>query len=74
MDHQQKKNFRAWLVSYAQIHGPLGDLARAVLDDPEWPQGLDDLERLRARLRGQGDDTGAVDTLEEAWDRYRRVR
>lgn len=74
MDYQQNRNFRAWLLSYAQIHGRLGDLARKVLDDPQWPQGPDDLERCRARLLELGDDTDAVDTLEEAWDRYRRGR
>ncbi|MFJ6214910.1 YozE family protein [Streptomyces sp. NPDC092296] len=74
MDHQQHKNFRAWLVSYAQIHGPLGDLARTVLDDPDWPEGPADLEKCRSRLLARGADTGAVDSLEEAWDRYRRGR
>ncbi|AXI76388.1 YozE family protein [Peterkaempfera bronchialis] len=74
MDYQQNRTFRAWLVSYAQLHGPLGDLARSVLDDPEWPQGADDLERCRARLVARGADTGALDTLEEAWERYRRGR
>ncbi|MCD0480912.1 YozE family protein [Streptacidiphilus sp. ASG 303] len=74
MNDQQNRTFRAWLLSYAQIHGALGDLARTVLDDPEWPEGPVDLERCRERLVARGADTGAVDTLEEAWERYSHVR
>jgi hypothetical protein len=74
MEHQRSKDFRMWLVSYAQIHGPLGDLARTVLDDPRWPEGPEDLERCRERLVARGASPDAVDTLEEAWDRYLRGR
>jgi hypothetical protein len=74
MEQQHSRDFPAWLVSYAGIHGPLGELARAVLDDPQWPEGPADLERYRDRLASRGVTPDIVDTLEEAWGRYRRGR
>jgi uncharacterized protein YozE (UPF0346 family) len=67
------KSFTAWLKSHADHRTAIGDLARDVSHDPDWPadegrQGqLDYLEE-----RGAID--AAIETLERAWSQYEAYR
>ncbi|MCX5037035.1 MULTISPECIES: YozE family protein [Streptomyces] len=67
------KSFTAWLKSHKDQHNAIGDLARDVSLDPDWPsrkgrQGqLDYLEECNAI-------PAAVETLERAWTEYEAYR
>ncbi|WP_405778327.1 YozE family protein [Streptomyces sp. NBC_00859] len=67
------KSFTAWLKTHADQHNAIGDLARDVSADPDWPsrkgrQGqLDYLEEC-------GAITAAIETLERAWTKYEADR
>ena len=67
------KSFTAWLKTHAKQDNAIGDLARDVSADPDWPsrrtrQGqLDYLEERGAIPR-------AIETLERAWTQYEAYR
>ncbi|MET7704456.1 YozE family protein [Streptomyces sp. NPDC005485] len=67
------KSFTAWLKTHANQQNAIGDLARDVSADPNWPS--------RKGLPGQRDyleERGAVDkavaALERAWSQYEAYR
>ncbi|WP_330289127.1 YozE family protein [Streptomyces sp. NBC_00576] len=67
------RNFTAWLKTHADQRNSIGDLARDVSADPDWPSGkgrqgqLDYLEEC-------GAITAAMETLERAWTQYEAYR
>ncbi|MFB7619265.1 YozE family protein [Kitasatospora sp. NPDC056181] len=70
-------DFAAWLERFAQVSGPIGDLARDVAADPEWPAGPDVLDVYLDYLeadRGLDADSPAAETLRQAWEHYRQAR
>ncbi|MEU2969068.1 YozE family protein [Streptomyces ardesiacus] len=66
-------SFRTWLVTtHASEQSPLGDLARDVRDDDEWPDlQFESLREYLDYLNTQGAGIDALDLLEEAWDQYK---
>ncbi|MGX1268059.1 YozE family protein [Streptomyces phaeoluteigriseus] len=72
-DSGVRGGFRTWLVTtYAGEQSPLGDFAREVRDDDEWPDPQ--FESLREYLEYLDSLDAGIDTLdllEEAWDQYK---
>lgn len=69
-------NFRTWLITnYVDKDEPIGDLARDVRDDDEWPtEGPNTLAAYRDHLEAMGAISGALDALEDAWSAYEAQR
>jgi hypothetical protein len=63
-------SFRAWLRQFRREANAVGDLARDVLDDDDWPRGPGSLARYEAHLEDAGACDGALDALREAWANY----
>jgi uncharacterized protein YozE (UPF0346 family) len=71
----EPSDFRAWLMRHVDEHSPIGDLARDVRDDAEWPGGEpESFELYNEYLDSMNACEGALDALEEAWSRYEGVR
>ncbi|MFC8295339.1 YozE family protein [Streptomyces sp. NPDC057242] len=69
------RNFRAWLMEHAGDDTPLGDLARDVRADRQWPQDEpESFELYNAHLESMNAGPGALVTLEEAWGLYDGIR
>ena len=68
------RGFRAWLLQFRRDESALGDLARDVLADPDWPRGPGSLARFEAHLEDAGACDEAAGALREAWARYERAR
>jgi uncharacterized protein YozE (UPF0346 family) len=66
-------SFRTWLVTnHAGEQSPLGDFAREVRDDDEWPDlQFESLREYLEYLDSHDASTDALDLLEEAWDQYK---
>ncbi|MFF8918590.1 YozE family protein [Streptomyces sp. NPDC015032] len=69
----KSKSFTAWLKTHVDQRNPIGDLARDVSADPDWPS--------RKGLSGQSDyleecgaNPEAVEALERAWTQYEAYR
>ncbi|MEV7595482.1 YozE family protein [Streptomyces sp. NPDC089922] len=62
--------FGNWLARFTQVTGPIGDLARDVAADADWPQEPDDLETYTDHLEAAGASPAALEALAEAWGRY----
>lgn len=67
-------SFRTWLRQFRRDETALGDLARDVLADPDWPRGPGSLARYEAHLEDAGACNAAVSALREAWARYEQER
>ena len=65
----QNPGFTAWLKSHAKEDNAIGDLARDVAADPDWPTRRQ-LSGQRAYMEEQGAIPAAVATLERAWELY----
>ena len=67
-------SFRTWLVAnHAAEQTPIGDLAREVRDDDEWPDDhqFESLREYLEYLDSQDASNDALDLLEQAWDQYK---
>lgn len=64
--------FRTWLRQFRDDESAIGDLARDVLDDPDWPRGRGSLTRYVEHLEEAGAVDDAIATLRAAWERYER--
>ncbi|MYV64935.1 hypothetical protein GT043_02975 [Streptomyces sp. SID2131] len=68
-------NFRTWLLHHIDDDTPLGDLARDVRADHQWPQDEpESFELYNEHLESVNASTGALVTLEEAWGLYDGIR
>ncbi|UKY48506.1 YozE family protein [Streptomyces inhibens] len=68
-------DFRAWLLRHVDEQSPIGDLARDVRDDDEWPDGEPkSFELYNEYLDSMSACDGALDALEDAWSRYDEIR
>ncbi|MFC9751985.1 YozE family protein [Streptomyces sp. NPDC056921] len=63
------QSFTAWLKTHAKDDSAIGDLARDVAADPDWPTGKQ-LKGQRDYLHEVGAVPAAVETLERAWRLY----
>ncbi|WP_328896332.1 YozE family protein [Streptomyces sp. NBC_00236] len=66
----QSQSFTAWLKTHVKADTAVGDLARDVSADPDWPSGKQ-LKGQCEYLRARGAMPAAVSTLERAWALYR---
>lgn len=62
-------DFQSWLATQGDRDDPVGDLARDVRADPDWP-GFDDLPVLRGYLRNGGAAPEALDALARAFGEW----
>ncbi|MBM7054557.1 MULTISPECIES: YozE family protein [Streptomyces] len=65
----QKPSFTAWLKTHKKDQNAIGDLARDVAADPDWPSRRQ-LSGQREYLEERGAIPAAVATLERAWELY----
>ena len=65
--------FLVWLAQQARRDDPVGDCARDMLDDPDWPQSATTFETARAYLEGVSASPKAIDALRLAWDEWQRA-
>lgn len=69
----EPEDFRAWLLRLVDERSAIGDLARDVRDDDEWPDDEpESLELYQDYLESRGAIDRALDTLEAAWGHYSR--
>ncbi|OMI87844.1 hypothetical protein BSZ07_20550 [Streptomyces sp. M1013] len=63
------KTFTAWLKTHADHRTAIGDLARDVSNDPDWPSHKGRQGQLDY-LEERGAIDAAIETLERAWSQY----
>ncbi|MFJ1870427.1 YozE family protein [Streptomyces sp. KS_5] len=67
------KNFTTWLKTHVDQSSAIGDLARDVSHDPDWPARRG-LPAQRTYLEERGAIPAAIEALERAWSRYEAYR
>lgn len=65
----QNPSFTTWLKTHKKDQNAIGDLARDVAADPDWPSRRQ-LSGQREYLEERGAIPAAVETLERAWELY----
>ena len=65
-------SFRKWLEYHRYDTSHLGDLARDVICDSDWPKGPGSYERYEMHLIHSGACDEALAALANAWSRYER--
>ncbi len=65
-------SFLAWLALQAQRDDAVGDCARDMLDDPDWPPTATTEATARAYLESINASRLAIDALRGAWDEWQR--
>jgi uncharacterized protein YozE (UPF0346 family) len=66
--------FLVWLAQQARRDDPVGDCARDMLDDPDWPPTATTFETARAYLESVKASPKAIEALREAWSEWGRAR
>lgn len=66
-------SFTGWLAKHRKRENPLGDLARDVARDKNWPSD-GDLPRFERHMMAAGACSAALRTLSSAWKKYHRWR
>jgi len=64
--------FKTWLRRFEDENSAVGDLARDVARDPNWPSGGP--RRTRRHMEDLGACEDALTTHDRAWSEYRRYR
>ena len=67
------RTFLVWLAQQARRDDAVGDCARDMLDDPDWPATATTFETARAYLESVNASPRAVEALREAWEEWSRV-
>ena len=62
--------FTAYLRRQTRRQGPVGDIAREVQEDPNWPEGVGDIDGLHDYLNTHTTYAPAHEALDMAWDEY----
>jgi uncharacterized protein YozE (UPF0346 family) len=70
---QTNETFLVWLALQARRDDPVGDCARDMLDDPDWPAQATTFEMARHYLESVNASPKAIEALREAWDEWRAV-
>lgn len=66
-----RPSFRTWLRQFEGDHSAVGDLARDVRNDPDWPDpDGSELPRYEEHLTDQGAETRVLAVLRAAWTAY----
>lgn len=66
------KNFHEWLIKQRGRQDPVGDLARDMMADPEWPSDAHTLRGLDNYLHFRWACEGAHQALKRAWNEWLR--
>ena len=66
--------FVTWLAQQARRDDAVGDCARDMLDDPDWPSTATSFETASAYLTSVNASPIAHDVLREAWEEWQRRR
>ena len=61
--------FKKWIAKYEKQVNPIGDLARDIAEDGDFPD-TNDCEKILNYLRENRACSGAIDTFKNAWRRY----
>ena len=64
--------FYQYLETLKDEDSPAGDLARDAMRDQYFPREVTSRKQLRDYLMGCRACTGALEALDQAWNRYRR--
>jgi hypothetical protein len=64
-------SFRRWLDQFSRDESAIGDLARDVAADPDWPVPTD-LELIFLHMAELDASDNALEALRAAWDRWQR--
>jgi uncharacterized protein YozE (UPF0346 family) len=72
--NQKTDNFSTWLAGMQNRNSPVGDLARDMLSDNDWPKDGTDKMTFKRYLENQHACDGARNALETAWGSYRKAR
>ena len=63
--------FKKWLVSnFKNEHGPIGDLARDVKDDKDFPARAKRRQTIEEYLESCGACYGCMNAFDKAWSLY----
>lgn len=62
--------FTEWLLNHKGDDGSIGDLARDVANDTEWPSSAITLGEYESYLISLGASGNALDALRSAWSRF----
>ena len=69
-----RRTFLVWLARQARRDDTVGDCARDMLDDPDWPPSATTFETAQAYLASVNASPQAIDALREARDEWNRAR
>ncbi|WP_079126246.1 YozE family protein [Streptomyces sp. ERV7] len=69
----QPKSFTVWLKTHTDQDNAIGDLARDISRDPDWPSRKS-LPGQRTYLEERGAIPTAIETLERAWTQYEQYK
>jgi len=70
----RNQTFLVWLALQARRDDPVGDSARDMLDDPDWPQTATTFDSASAYLRSVNASPKAIEALREAWNEWERTQ
>ncbi|WP_421000552.1 YozE family protein [Carnobacterium maltaromaticum] len=62
--------FKKWLVNFKDVDSPLGDLAKEVADDKEFPNNINSLESLSNYLHSHNATNNALEAAKNAYIYY----
>jgi len=62
--------FTEWLLNHKGDDGSIGDLARDVANDTEWPSSAITLAEYESHLISLGASENALAALRSAWSRF----
>ena len=63
--------FRGWLIKkHLKTKGPIGDLARDIKDDKDFPKKCNDGQKIKDYLYDCGACQGCLDAFSDAWKEY----
>ena len=70
MTEQNLSSFTRWLGAQTERQDPVGDLARDVAADRDWPLSAKTVESYEGYLARRGADPNVISALFDAWAEY----
>lgn len=64
------RTFAAWIERRAGTGGPLGDVARLLMRDPEWTPRWHDRHAIRERMSRRRASPEMLELFDRAWDAW----
>lgn len=69
--HEVPWDFKTWIVNFKDVDLPIGDLARDISSDADFPDSDDYYETLDYIARKSRYDHVVIDTFRVVWDFYK---